>query len=433
MESKTSFDIERLIQYRALPSQRRFLNLAERFKGFSGPVGAGKSTALCYEALRLAHRNPGCVGLIGAPTYGVLRDVTLRAFLEHCESLGIEYQLNRSEFTLLLRDAGSQVLFRSMDSAERLRGSNLAWFGVDELSYCKEEAWVRLEARLRDPAASRMAGFGVWTPKGFDWVYRRFCGERVEGYGLVEAQPFENRFILERTPDYYERLKASYDDGFYEQEVLGKYRNVRSGQVYYAFDRARNIGSRPLDESRPLLWALDFNVNPMASVVAQREGETVWVLDEIVLPTASTVEVCEEYERRYGNHRAGVRVFGDASGRNRRTSSRHSDVDQIEEFLARRPELRGEVRFGTANPAVRERVNLTNGKLRNAEGRVGLFVGEPCRRLIEDLEQVSYKPDSMVVDKSDPRRTHLSDALGYLLWGEFHSPGRVGERDRRLF
>ncbi len=39
--------------------------------------------------------------------------------------------------------------------------------------------------------------------------------------------------------------------------------------------------------SAPLLWALDFNVDPMCSVVAQVEGEGVTVLDEIVLSRAS--------------------------------------------------------------------------------------------------------------------------------------------------
>ena len=61
-----------------------------------------------------------------------------------------------------------------MDHFERIRGTNLAWFGVDELTYCKEEAWLRLVGRLRDPAAKMRIGFACWTPKGFDWVYERF-------------------------------------------------------------------------------------------------------------------------------------------------------------------------------------------------------------------------------------------------------------------
>jgi hypothetical protein len=40
-----------------------------RFKGFSGPIGSGKSAALCHEAIKLSYINAGRMGLIGAPTY----------------------------------------------------------------------------------------------------------------------------------------------------------------------------------------------------------------------------------------------------------------------------------------------------------------------------------------------------------------------------
>jgi hypothetical protein len=59
----------RVIEYSPLPSQRRFHGSTARFKGFSGPIGSGKSQALCQEAIRLSYLNPGRQGLIGAPTY----------------------------------------------------------------------------------------------------------------------------------------------------------------------------------------------------------------------------------------------------------------------------------------------------------------------------------------------------------------------------
>ncbi len=59
----------REIDYSPLPSQRRFHSSTARFKGFSGPIGSGKSQALCHEAIRLSYLNPGRQGLIGAPTY----------------------------------------------------------------------------------------------------------------------------------------------------------------------------------------------------------------------------------------------------------------------------------------------------------------------------------------------------------------------------
>src|SRR5205807_630560 len=68
-----------------LPSQLKFHKSAARFKGFSGPIGSGKSRALCAEALALSLMNVGRTGLIGAPTYPMLRDATQAALLEMLE------------------------------------------------------------------------------------------------------------------------------------------------------------------------------------------------------------------------------------------------------------------------------------------------------------------------------------------------------------
>jgi hypothetical protein len=42
---------------------------------------------------------------------------------------------------------------------------------------------------------------------------------------------------------------------------------------------------------------------------------------------------------------------------------------------------------------------------------------------------VVYKENSLVIEKDrDPRRTHLSDALGYLVWQECRVELRTGDR-----
>src|SRR5579885_444417 len=187
----------REIAYSPLESQRRFHASEARFKGFSGPIGSGKSAALCHEAIKLSYINAGRTGLIGAPTFPMLRDATQAALIEILEKNKIPYEMNRGDNYLAMKETKSRILFRAVEEFERLRGSNLAWFGVDELTYTSEEAWVRLEGRLRDPKASRLCGFAVWTPKGFDWVYERFIAEPVEGYETVVATPFENRFLLD--------------------------------------------------------------------------------------------------------------------------------------------------------------------------------------------------------------------------------------------
>lgn len=368
--------------------------------------------------------------MIGAPTYPMLRDATAAALIEALERNKIPHEFNRSDNCLTLRETKSKILFRAVEEFERLRGSNLAWFGLDELTYTSEQAWLRLEGRLRDPKARRLCGFAVWTPKGYDWVYERFVARGIEGYETVMASPFENRFLLEKIPDYYERLRSSYDERFFQQEALGQYLSLHAGRVYYAFERVGNVVEANVDRQKPLLWALDFNVDPMCSVVAQLDERRVRVLDEIVLSRASTPQACEEFERRFPGHVGGVVVYADATGARMQTTGT-TDVAILREFF--RGGEYGEVKFRIpkANPVVRERVMLMNSKLASADGERALTVSRRCKELIKDLEQVTYKENSQVIDKErDPKRTHLSDALGYLLWQLFRV--KAGERNLRL-
>ncbi|MBI2686407.1 MAG: hypothetical protein HYX27_08830 [Acidobacteria bacterium] len=420
------------IEYDALPSQAKFHRLESRFKGFSGPVGSGKSQALCQEAIRLSYVNAGRLGLLGAPTFPMLRDATQAALFEILDRCEIPYEFNKAENFIVFTEVGSKVLFRSLDDYERLRGTNLAWFGIDELTYCQEEAWLRLEARLRDPRAKMLCGYAVWTPKGFDWVYRRFISEPVEGYGVILAKPMENRHLLDQIPDFYERLKRSYDARFFAQEVLGNYLNVTAGRAYSAFDRAENVKEQTYDPRKQLLWALDFNVNPMCSVVAQSDGDKIRVLDEIVLSRVTTEEACVEFVRRYPFAQR-IAIYGDASG-NRMQTTGSSDYSMMRRFFQSRGMHHVEYRVPSSNPAVRDRLDIMNGTLNSAGGQRRLFIDPKCKELITDLEQVVLLEGTMIIDKTkDPKRTHLSDALGYLVWQEQRYRQPVGFMDKPLF
>jgi hypothetical protein len=363
----------------------------------------------------------------------MLRDATQAALVEMLDRNRIPFDLNRAENFLVFRGTRSRILFRAVEEFERLRGSNLAWFGVDELTYVPEEAWLRLEGRLRDPRARRLCGFGVWTPKGFDWVHERFIANPVRGYETIVARPFENRFLLERIPDYYERLRSSYDERFFRQEALGEYLNMTAGRVYPEFDRRENVAEVELNGRLPLLWALDFNVDPMSSVIAQVDKNGgVRVLDEIVLSRATTEQACAEFVARYPGHWAGLKVYADASGARMQTTGK-SDLLILKDGL-RAPRYRTvEFSVPPSNPAVRERVMLMNAKLRPASGERHVLVHPRCKELIRDLEQVVYKENSVLIDKeTDPRRTHLSDALGYLVWQECRPKAAAGEQGRCL-
>jgi hypothetical protein len=415
-----------------LDSQAAFQALTARLKGFSGPVGSGKSAALCFETLRRSFVNRGRQGMLAAPTFGMLRDASLHSLTGMLEDLEVEYEHKRSDGELHVLGADTLVLLRSLDEPERLRGTNLAWFGIDELSYATEQAWQRLEARLRDPKAADLAGFGVWTPQGHDWIYRKFIKAPVAGYGCVCARPFENEFLLKRTPDYYDRLESSYDPKFYQQEVMGEYLNSRADRVYYCFNPAVHVIKAQYDPHLLLMWALDFNVSPMSSVILHKQGERLVVIDEIVLNRATTAEACMEFENRYKGHATGLEIFGDASGKNMHTTGT-TDYSTLQTFLAKAGFRNVRIRVPNANPPVLDRIRKVNALLTNARGEVQLEIGTNCKELMKDFEEVMYKPDSGVIDKlRDPLRTHASDALGYAIWEMYGEKATAGNRSTRI-
>ena len=425
--------VKRDIAYTPLPAQKEFHDAKERFKGFSGPIGSGKSQALCQEAIRLSYLNWGRTGLLGAPTYPMLRDSTQATLLEILDTNRIPFDHNKAENTLVMKDCRSKILFRAVEEFERLRGTNLAWFGLDELTYTLEESWQRLVGRLRDPKANELCGFAVWTPRGYDWVHRIFISEKLGGYKTVYAASFQNHHILERIPDFYERLKGTYDERLYRQEVVGEYLSMDGSRVYSSFSEEEHLTDLAVDPTKPLFWALDFNVDPMSSVVAQIDRGEVRVLDEVVIRQASTQDACEVFEKKFGRHTADVVIYGDASGHTQQTTGT-SDYAMVQEYFRVHTNLKMKIKAAKSNPPVRDRINLMNRTLRSAAGDIHMRVDRKCKELVKDFVQVSYKSDRSEIDKErDRQRTHTSDALGYLIWEECRPKQQVGERAQPIF
>lgn len=381
----------------------------------------------------------------------MLRDVTQRAVIGVLEENEVPYQFHKQENLLTLTDMGSEIIFRSMDNPERLVGTNLAWFGCDELTFTQQQAFLRLQARLRHPQASELCGFGVWTPNGFDWVWEKFISQPGTDYEAIQARPAENRAL---PADFYDKLAASYDERFYRQEVLGEYLNIRSGRAYYAFDREHHVKPVAYSPRHQLVWTADFNVDPCSSLIGQIEDTTtreemmlgrrsarLRVLDEIVLPDSNTPAVVRELFRRLDSMTSGqggqigVHVYGDPAGSAR--SSTHvasaSDWAIIRQAFGEQRRYRMVDRVERSAPAVRDRVNAVNAMLCNAAGERRVVIDPRCKELVRDLEQVGWRQDASGnatgdIDKRDPARTHTSDALGYLIEAEWGIRQAAGPR-----
>jgi hypothetical protein len=247
-----------------------------------------------------------------------------------------------------------------------------------------------------------------------------------------------------RPLDYLQALMLGMSDEAWAAQYQGRPGNLKAlGNVYKSFSTTRNVRPCIFDPRRPIIWSLDFNVDPMCSAICQwheeidqytfltnKKRNSISVLQEVCLPNSSTLEACEEFVNRTrpylqaaGGRGLQVRIYGDRSGQSRKTVG-DSDYIAIRDFFKQHPEYRVTTHLSKANPAVKDRVNAVNAMLCNAAGEVRTHIDPACTELISDFKLVKWKRDSSgnttgQIDKSDMSRTHVSDAYGYFVTKEF--------------
>ena len=123
----------------------------------------------------------------------MLRDATQRTVFALLPRPLIRRYL-RAEERLLLRN-GSEVLFRSLDAPDRVRGVNLAWFWLDEAPLCGHYAWQVLKGRLRQ-AGHPTAAWATGTPRGQDGFARDFESRPAPDHALFRASTWANAHHL---------------------------------------------------------------------------------------------------------------------------------------------------------------------------------------------------------------------------------------------
>ena len=132
-------------------------------------------------------------------------------------------------------------------------------------------------------------------------------------------------------------------------------------------------------------------------------------------------------------------LYGDATGDNRHSSASRTDWQIVQDFLRSHGwQFRVSQYVPRENPSVKDRTNCVNSSFRNQLGQHRLLIDPRCRELVRDLDQVVWKTDahgnaSAELDKSDRRRTHVSDALGYMIANQFPMRSSIGFRPERLF
>lgn len=446
--------------------RRRFLASRARFGVIPAGRRSGKTVEaeqrLVFGSFHLGGNHHGCLTppkgvadptfIYAAPTYAQAK----RVIWDKLKALVPPWALLKkpSETDLEMRFVtGSKLFVGGMDRPERFEGIAIDGAVLDEFADMKPKAWTS-SIRPTLSTLGRPPGWALFIgrPRGKNHFWK-IHENALKAEDWATFYPWPSWLVME--PAEIAAARRDLDERSFRQEYGGEFL-ADSGRAYYQFGPWNQRGVR-YDPTRDLLFAFDFNVAPGVALVAQdydlavdimvcarcaapapgRSGdachhcrtrlpfETVTaVIDEVhIADNSNTRRVCLRLIEKWGGiHRGGVVCYGDETGGGRRSSSERSDWQTIEDYLAREwPVFR--VDLPRVNPGERDRVVVTNSRLKNSMDVARVFVDpDKAPNLVEDLDQTQLDDNGDLDEGPEKKRTHMSDALGYLLFQRFGSP-----------
>jgi len=387
--------------------QQAVIGSQARFRVLISGRRFGKTFVAINELARFA-RYPKKKCWYVAPSYRQAKSIVWDDLVDRLTRHKWVSEINKADLTVFLKN-NSVISLRGADNEQSLRGIGLDFLVMDEFADIKDYAWYEV---LR-PTLSDRKGHVLFTgtPRGYgNWSYNLFLKSETDN----EWESFKYTTLEggQVSASEIEQAKQDLDDRTFQQEYMAGFVNY-AGQVYYNFDRIKNIINNYQPKTKRIHVGMDFNIDPMVCVIAEIENDVVCIYDEIQIFSSNTNEIVQELTSRYPGHE--IIIYPDPASKQRKTSAGGlTDLAIIKNNGL-------QVRVKSNHPLIRDRINSVNAKLKNAKGHHSLFIDQRCKNAIKSLERQIYKEGTSIPDK-ESGYDHFNDAIGYMI--EFLYPLR---------
>jgi len=346
------------------PPQWKVFMSESRFRVLVAGRRFGKTFLSLIELCRAAW-SPGRLAWYVAPTYKQAKRIAWKPLKQMTRPYWASPP-NETDLRVELITGGT-ICLRGADNYDALRGDGLDFLILDEYASIAPEAWPEV---LRPALADREGrALFIGTPRGHDHFFDLYSKAQGQKHWATFQFTTEQGGNVSRAE--LESATHELDERTYRQEFQASFENVNTGLVYYAFDLAANVGECEYDPRHPIFWTLDFNINPMVSLIGQTVDDWVYVLDELVLHDSNTEWASNEFRERtlpfFRNTMMPMRVsvYGDATGNSKRSQASRTDWQIVRDLFGRyKTDYKATFHVNSSNPAVKDRVNCVNARLR---------------------------------------------------------------------
>jgi hypothetical protein len=383
-----------------------FLQATERDVLLDAAIGFGKTKIGCLWLHMVAIQYPKSRWLMVARDVPQLRNAVVHEFLKVGQDwLGIEdgihFEHNKSRNEFVYTNGSKIIGVGATNYDSAFRGPSYSGGLFDEVDYYKEEAFLALLGRIREPP--ELLRF-VSSPKGFNHVHNYFYVNKNDTKKVINATTYDNPTL---SNEYISALKGAYSPRLFEQEVLGKRLQINVGRVYNEFNRDIHVKNcrELLKDTDQLYFFTDYNIANYCGIYTFFRDGIVYAIGEEHLNYEGTRKMAENIYAKYAKDRFVI-VCGDSAGNNKRDVA--ADKTNYEIFK----EVLGEhCTKKVTNPPVLQRIIAANSNFYHKR----LVIDPSCKNLIKDLELLAWKEDGKDIEKTIDL-SHASDAFSYSTW-----------------
>ena len=251
-----------------------------------------------------------------APTFKMARDICWLPLKQILHQFNWVDDINESNLTIKIRKSNSRISLKGCENFDNLRGTGINFLIMDEFADIPELAWSEvLRASVADTEGKVLF---TGSPRGYgNWSYRMYLkGKQDKEWDSFQFTTLQGGRV---SKEEIERAKEDLDIRTFRQEFEGTFENY-AGAVYYNFHPVDNVIEKEIDWKKPLHIGMDFNVDPMSCAVAQIDKDKIYFIDEIVVYSSNTDEMCQEIRDRYGT-KMPIFIYPDPACRQRKTSA----------------------------------------------------------------------------------------------------------------
>ena len=393
--------------------QTALVNDPVRFKVVPAGRRSGKTERAKRFVVREAMRDP-MPYFVAAPTRDQVKRIYWQDLKRLCFTTVLgDRSVSESELQIRLPN-GSTISLIGLDQPQRMEG--VLWGGgvIDEIADVREGAWQENISPALDTFNPQRPDYRPWcwligVPDGLNHYFEIAEYARTSNDPDWKLYTWKSADIL--PPDVIEAAKRRMSPRQYRQEYEASFETA-SGRVYEDYG-PHNYTKEVIKPHEQIMWHHDFNFTPMSSGIGVRRGNDFYILDEIILTSATSRQSALEFVERFKNHaNRKVIVYGDPAGRAGEKHGHASDYTEMEQVL-RANNWQVERRVKPAAPAIKDRQNSVRAKIRNAKGETSLFVNiDKAKYAHKGLATVQIKKGSTFLEE-DSYYQHITTAIGY--------------------